>query len=1251
MSETPYIGLRPFKQTESDIFFGREKHTDKLLDTISEQHFTAVIGLSGCGKSSLINAGLIPGIQMGLLPQAGVFWRIITTRPGDDPFGNLAKALLDKDAIKDEYEALFKGEDFKPDEIQNFLENSLLTDYNLQETFNGLDIKPKNTNFLLIVDQFEEIFKFREQKNNDENQEFTNLTLANKFVNFLLQTNEEPSNIYILISMRAEFIGECAKFYHLAEKISETLFILPHLTRAQLKEAIEKPIQIYGGSIDENLVCKILNDAANEPDQLPLIQHLLLGMWNKIYDDKKGDTVEHYSVEIEGEAAFDLYKRYGGLQKSLFEHIDKVYERLENEKDKLITEYLFKNLVKVDDTLPNTRRSAKLEDIFKRVKPIIKKRLNQEITIGDVIRVTEQFRKKGRRFIEPRIEDEELTQETKVYVTHESLIRQWDRLQDWKETEEYFFRLYRSLKEAFERWNEEKNDDNLLKGAILAQAEEWIEREQPTKIWAKRFSKKAVDFDKLITFIEESRAKIEEESRAKIEKELHHRTELFQQQAVSLKENARNKKRIAWLSVILSFVLGILFIIGSWFFFELDETHQKLEITQFDSNIALSVSQIQNNQFTLSNMALNENNALLNEKVKIPIFKRHINRLMQGYIQQFSQIQADKTFTDFESEIYSLLPVNDGFIVSGKLGKWGMLDTNKQLFTPYPKLDSNIYAVAAYNNWLVTGDKDGKIIVWDENQQIVSEFKIINFVTALANVDNTVIVADSKGFLHYGEITKQGLYQLSSISAHSGQISGLNLNQNKTKLLTTSYDKTAKLWKLDDKPTEIATFKGDSKIYKAVFNVDDTLIATANADNSISLFDNQAQKISSFRKHQNSVFALQFSKDNRYLISGSQDNDIIVWDVESHKPLKTLESHEATVSQLILDNQTLWSSSIDGQIKHWTIDLPPYRLLETCRQQTCPIQFNPLDIDKPYRKHPLSVAISPQGKYAIVGFMDGTLRLYDLATMQIKQEVSAHKERIRNIKFNDNGNFIATASYDKKIDIFELTENDLQYKYIFEAEEDVYNIAFAPNGKKLAAATMDGKISIYQFDQSMPEHTFPLFEKYALYIDFLDDNRLLVTGDSQAYILNSDSGHTVKLDEAKEANDMFGIIYSNTSGYFASYGQEGKLNIFDGNKQLVKSFVAHQGTIYKAQFSPDGYQVATIASDGTLKMWDVEADIERLLFSIDLPIPTTPLSRGVSSPVYDFDFRCTTTGCWIVIPMLHGRIVTYHFGKEIYKND
>src|SRR3954451_14348963 len=95
----PFPGLRPFEPDEDYLFFGRERQTDELLYRLRTVRFLAVLGTSGCGKSSLVRSGLIPSLHGGGMTEAGSSWRVAILRPGEDPLGNLAAALGAPDVL------------------------------------------------------------------------------------------------------------------------------------------------------------------------------------------------------------------------------------------------------------------------------------------------------------------------------------------------------------------------------------------------------------------------------------------------------------------------------------------------------------------------------------------------------------------------------------------------------------------------------------------------------------------------------------------------------------------------------------------------------------------------------------------------------------------------------------------------------------------------------------------------------------------------------------------------------------------------------------------------------------------------------------------------------------------------------------------------------------------------------------------------------------------------------------------------
>ncbi|MGB5929175.1 MAG: High-affnity carbon uptake protein Hat/HatR, partial [Cyclobacteriaceae bacterium] len=153
-AENPFPGLRPFTVNESHLFFGREGQSDEVLLKLSEHRFTAVIGASGTGKSSLMYCGLIPILHGGFMTEAGSRWQVIVTRPGISPIDNLAKSIMEHDPCFDD-----EQEDRELGTVVNstILRSSSL---GLVDAVSKIRQGP-NQNILLLVDQFEELLRYR----------------------------------------------------------------------------------------------------------------------------------------------------------------------------------------------------------------------------------------------------------------------------------------------------------------------------------------------------------------------------------------------------------------------------------------------------------------------------------------------------------------------------------------------------------------------------------------------------------------------------------------------------------------------------------------------------------------------------------------------------------------------------------------------------------------------------------------------------------------------------------------------------------------------------------------------------------------------------------------------------------------------------------------------------------------------------------------------------------------------------------
>ena len=357
----PFVGLRPFQSAEGLLFFGRREQTIELEQQLHKTHFLAVVGSSGCGKSSLIRAGLIPNLKAGFLVEERDQWHIVTTKPGDSPLSNLAAALLQ--AVSSE-----KVDSNIPDFIEAIQTSGS------QAILDKLApvLEDSDANLLLLVDQFEEIFRFGlhtdKRGYRDEAPDFVSIMLS------LAEQRALP--IYVVMTMRSDFLGDCDAFYGLPEAMNRSQYLVPRLTRQQRKEAIEGPIRLFGEDISPRLVDRLLNDVGDEPDQLPVLQHVLMRTWDHWQQNKNGPIdIVNYEAE-------------GTIKNALSNHADEALERMNNDELK-ITERLFRALTDTDDSNRRMRRPAYLSEIEG----------TTGANRGTIMKIIQRFQSDGRSFL------------------------------------------------------------------------------------------------------------------------------------------------------------------------------------------------------------------------------------------------------------------------------------------------------------------------------------------------------------------------------------------------------------------------------------------------------------------------------------------------------------------------------------------------------------------------------------------------------------------------------------------------------------------------------------------------------------------------------------------------------------------------------------------------------------------------------------------------------------------------------------
>ncbi|TDE59044.1 hypothetical protein E1295_03840 [Nonomuraea mesophila] len=330
---SPYRGLVPYAAEQAELFFGRESATRSLATRVRQalkedpppvvvgsQAFEAggpliVTGASGCGKSSLLRAGLIPAMRGDL----GDELSCVVLTPGAQPIAALAREL-----------AAFGGG--PPERLREIVESDPSA---ARRALTGAKGRT-----LVVVDQFEELF----------------IACADERTRrrFVAALAEMARNAAVVIAVRADFFGRCSAYPGLLEAMKRPEVVAP-MTGAELRVVIEEPALSSGLSLESGLTDLILEDLQANADALersggplPLLSHALLATWQR----RSGGV-----LTVSG------YRSAGGITGALAMSAENTLRGLGSEFEPMARDLLIR-LVQVDDRIGSTKRRVALAELL-----------------------------------------------------------------------------------------------------------------------------------------------------------------------------------------------------------------------------------------------------------------------------------------------------------------------------------------------------------------------------------------------------------------------------------------------------------------------------------------------------------------------------------------------------------------------------------------------------------------------------------------------------------------------------------------------------------------------------------------------------------------------------------------------------------------------------------------------------------------------------------------------------------------------
>jgi len=918
--DNPFPGLRPFKTSESHLFFGRRRQADEVLKNLLTHRFCAVTGASGSGKSSLIYCGIITALENNSDPASGN-WKVIATRPGNAPLTN----LLNK--IKEISGNNFNQEIQKTPDICRIFRDAFPED---------------NARVLLIIDQFEEIFRFMVSEHSDDDTGSSFFFAG--ILTELAQQNDFP--VYIIITMRSDFIGECSRFLELTALINKSNYLVPRMTRDDFREVIEGPVKVVGASIDNTLVETMLHDLGDNPDQLPVLQHALMRTWSywSLHNDIKKSVV------------VTDYEAVGRLEKALSEHANEAYDEL-NEREKEACEKIFRTLTEKGTDNKGVRKPASVNKLAEICL----------LTPEEVIKILDVFRLPGRSFVTPS-SDTPLTGDTVVDISHESFMRIWDRLKAWVDEEAAGVQMYKRLAESAMQYQAGRS--GLWRPPDLQLAVNWKKKTKPTLAWAERYDPA---FERTMVFLDTSEREFmkEEENKLRLQKRQLRRTRIFalvlgsaaiislglfvwtrelRVKAEKESQRAETQRILAEQKTIEAQEQSELAEKAA------EEARKQRELAENQSRIAEEQRmEAEKNalearrQAALATRNLSEANrqrsiALNNEKeantqreqaenARVEAFQRRMLSIAKSMSVKSLQTSTDadlRGLLAYQAYVFNERfngPTNDVDIFSGLYQSLkSLLGDTYNVYKGHNDAVRSVVFIPGTSSFISAGS-GGSILKWDMSDPE----KKFTVLTEGRNIIETIRISPDGKKLFCAE-NRNGILVLNidnptqqaySLTGTDNNIRTIAISPDNRTMFTAGLNHAIEYWNLDTGKSFLFANTSD-RVNTIALSPDGILLASGTRDGKLTVWRTKSETISSdiFNDPANPVQSLAFSPDFKYLAAGNMNGDIKIFRADDFTLIRILSGHKARITDLGFspDGQTLASSSYDSNVYFWNMN-------------------------------------------------------------------------------------------------------------------------------------------------------------------------------------------------------------------------------------------------------------------------------------------------------------------------------------------
>ncbi len=1146
----PYMGLKAFGEEQAQYFYGRKPLTQKLINELSRRAFLAVVGASGSGKSSVVQAGLMAQLRQGKQLPGSDRWWLKCFRPGANPIKALVQQLLDTGTHEER--------------AYQFLQLEGLLYLGVEGFVQWLRNRPEPM-VVLVVDQCEELFTLAQA---EERQRFLEIVLG--------AVEYAADRFKLVITLRTDFIAAGLEMPKLAKALQEaSLLVPPYLTEADYRQVIVKPAEKVGLQVEPELIEVMLQELNYSTGDLPLLEFVLEQLW------------EHRQA---GELKLQAYQqKIGGIKGALERKAQAVYESLDPQAQDC-ARWIFLSLTQLGEGTEDTRRRVlKSELVVAKYSPNLVEKTLQTLTAAKLVVIDVEGNKgavgQSRGSTEPPPEPEELLlerlkQEATVEVAHEVLIRHWSTLRWWLEENRARLRLTRQIEQAATLWKQRgQQSDFLLRGVRLAEAED---------IYIKYTDELSEDVQKFIEACLEER----------------------QQQQLQVKRRLkRTQTAVAVISILGVAALGfggLAYLQGQKAAVsEIEALNSSSEALLSDKSLEALIAAVKAGKQLQQQLGVKDELKLKTAgTLQQAIYETHESNRLEGHSSVVQSVRFspdrqliataswDKTVRLWKADgtfLRSLSPHNDKVMAAsfspdskmlasasldGKVRLWRVADgklltifaghgdgVSGVSFSP----DGQTLASASYDKtvklWRVADGQLLRTFTGHQDRAIRVSFSPNGQMLASASLDKTVKLWQMKD----GKLLK-------TFTGHQDKVSGVSFSPDSKIVASASLDGTVHLWRTTDS-TVVTTFGEDNEaIADITFSLDGQTLATASDGSKLRLWRVADGKLlETLKGHSNAVTSVSFGWDGKTLASASADKIVKLWSLGSN-----LNWHDGSVDAVSFspDGKTFASASFDTTVKLWNA-------ADGTLRQT--LQGHSLEVK--------AVSFSPNGRALASASADKTVKLWSLADRRVIKTLTGHSDIVTDVAFSPNSKILASSSADKTVKLWNLADNQ-PIRTLTGHDDWVTSIAFSPNGEILASASRDKTIKLWRvIDGTLIGSPLTGHRDEVASVRFSPDGKILATGsaDNTIRLWRVADGKPIAPPLVGHDDRITSISFSPDGKTLASGSSDRTIKLWSvANGTPIKTLVGHQGEVTGVSFSPNGKALLSASQDTTVIEWNLE---------------------------------------------------------------